>query len=441
VFDGDFTPSTFVPVGTVGSRFLFGAGSGTGSQLWGTDGSAAGTTLIGDTVSWARLAAIGPRAMLLSVDDRELARTDGTSVEPAGLGRIDPPQDAVAVDDGFLAAGFDDAHGAELWHLDEDGRNARLVNDIAPGRTGSAPHWFKRVRAGVLLRERASADPAWRIAGPDGTVVKPMHWLRGRSAGPATEVDGYAYLTMVSENRQLLYRTDGTETGTTLLGTFSYDFDEPYGFTAFAGSVWFAAGDDEHGVELWRTDGTAAGTRLARDINPGEWSSRPLDLVATGDFLFFSAYHPQYGAEPWRIRRAPVIDPPVTDPPDGDPPVTVEPIAPPAGPPPPTPPSSAPPPPRSLTTAGKLTVRVQRLRALRGKARYRVSGRLDGTSCAGRVRIVLGRRDRLLRHITAPMKRCRFDVVVRTTSKGHGRWLQVRTASSPSVTSRRVPVR
>ena len=229
--------------------------------------------------------------------------------------------------------------------------------------------------------------------------------------------------------------------GTTLLGEFSYGFEEPYGFTAFAGSVWFAAGDDEHGVELWRTDGTAAGTRLARDIAPGEWSSQPLDLVATDDFLFFSAYHPQYGAEPWRIRRAPVVDPPVTDPPAVDPPVTIEPIAPPAGPPPPTPPASTPPPPRSLTTAAKVTVRVQRLRTLRGKARYRVSGRLDGASCAGRVRIVLGRRERALQRVAAPMKRCRFDVVVRTTSKGSGRWLQVRTAGSLSVASRRVPVR
>jgi ELWxxDGT repeat protein len=268
-----------------------------------------------------------------------------------------------------------------------------------------------------------------------------MDWLRGDSAGPATEVDGYAYLTMVSENRQLLYRTDGTERGTTLLGAFSYDFEEPYGFTAFAGSVWFAAGDDTHGVELWRTDGTAAGTRLARDIHPGEWSSQPLDLVATDDFLFFSAYHPQYGAEPWRIRRAPVIDPPVTNPPGGDPPVTIEPIAPPAGPPPPTPPASAPPPSRSLTTAGQISVRVQRLRTLRGTARYRVSGRLDNTNCAGRVRIALGRRERPLRHVTAPIKRCRFNVVVRTTSKGPGRWLQVRTTGPRSIASRRVPVR
>ncbi len=302
VFDGGFTPATFAPVGAIGSRFLFGAGSGTGWQLWGTDGTAAGTTMLRDTITWARLGAIGPRAMLLSVDDRELFRTEGTSVEPAGLGRIDAPQDAVAVDDGFLAAGFDDEHGSELWHLDEDGRNARLVNDIAPGRPGSAPQWFTRLRGGVLFLDRSPAQPAWRIASSDGTVVKRMDWLRGRNAGPATEVDGYAYLTMVSEDRQLLYRTDGTEPGTTLLGEFSYGFEAPYGFTAFAGSVWFAAGDDEHGVELWRTDGTAAGTRLARDIDPGEWSSQPLDLVATDDFLFFSAYHPQYGAEPWRIR-------------------------------------------------------------------------------------------------------------------------------------------
>ena len=36
-----------------------------------------------------------------------------------------------------------------------------------------------------------------------------------------------------------------------------------------AGSVaYFAATDAAHGEELWRTDGTAAGTKLVKDIRP-----------------------------------------------------------------------------------------------------------------------------------------------------------------------------
>jgi ELWxxDGT repeat protein len=37
----------------------------------------------------------------------------------------------------------------------------------------------------------------------------------------------------------------------------------------FNGALYFQAGDGTHGRELWRTDGTTAGTALVKDINPG----------------------------------------------------------------------------------------------------------------------------------------------------------------------------
>jgi len=58
---------------------------------------------------------------------------------------------------------------------------------------------------------------------------------------------------------------------------------------AAGGNLYFTAADTEHGIELWRTDGTDAGTDLVRDINPGRRGSNPEYLTAVGDTLYFSA--------------------------------------------------------------------------------------------------------------------------------------------------------
>ena len=45
--------------------------------------------------------------------------------------------------------------------------------------------------------------------------------------------------------------------------------------TNVAGRLYFSTNDDTHGYELWRSSGTAAGTELVRDVNPGTANSAP----------------------------------------------------------------------------------------------------------------------------------------------------------------------
>jgi ELWxxDGT repeat protein len=60
-------------------------------------------------------------------------------------------------------------------------------------------------------------------------------------------------------------------------------------FTAAAGRVFFSFIDENHGRELWSTDGTVERTGLVVDLCPGACSSNPRELVALGDLLFFVA--------------------------------------------------------------------------------------------------------------------------------------------------------
>ena len=68
--------------------------------------------------------------------------------------------------------------------------------------------------------------------------------------------------------------------------------------------LFFIANDGAHGDELWRSDGTASGTVLVKDIGPGNsvtgWLTR-----GVGHSLLFSARTPALGEELWQSDGTP----------------------------------------------------------------------------------------------------------------------------------------
>ncbi|MHB8789643.1 MAG: hypothetical protein ACYDBT_07155 [Desulfobulbaceae bacterium] len=114
-----------------------------------------------------------------------------------------------------------------------------------------------------------------------------------------------------------LWRTDGTETGTTMLSNAFFLGGSPI---IYRNHLYFAA-QDGHGEELWVSDGTASGTKILRDLNMNDYtdclyryqetdlvspssvcytSSSPRNLIIFKDELFFTAYHSDYGRELWK---------------------------------------------------------------------------------------------------------------------------------------------
>ena len=64
---------------------------------------------------------------------------------------------------------------------------------------------------------------------------------------------------------------------------------------------FFTARDDATGVELWKTDGTAAGTGQLDDLVLGAASSSPSGFTRSGSLLYVTAEEALHGRELWPI--------------------------------------------------------------------------------------------------------------------------------------------
>ncbi|MEO0687491.1 MAG: ELWxxDGT repeat protein, partial [Cyanobacteria bacterium J06649_11] len=71
-----------------------------------------------------------------------------------------------------------------------------------------------------------------------------------------------------------LWKSDGTDAGTVLVKDINpNDSSNPDLLADVGGTLFFSAEDGTSGRELWKSDGTEAGTVLIKDINPGSSSS------------------------------------------------------------------------------------------------------------------------------------------------------------------------
>ena len=96
-----------------------------------------------------------------------------------------------------------------------------------------------------------------------------------------------------------LWKSDGTEAGTQMVKDINPGpgGSDPQWLTAYNGRLCFSADDGSDGRELWTSDGTPQGTHMVADINPGAGSSNPTWLTPAGGLLYFNAYRPDVGNE------------------------------------------------------------------------------------------------------------------------------------------------
>ncbi|RMG45411.1 MAG: hypothetical protein D6718_07605 [Acidobacteria bacterium] len=339
-----------------------------GSELWRTDGTPGGTELVLDIQAGAGSGSptnltVAGGAVYFTADDgvhgRELWVSDGTAAGTRMVADIAPglagsrPEALFSDGTRLFFAADDGLHGQELFVTDGTAGGTVLLADIAAGTETSFPRPLGA--AGGLLyfaateRSAAGVSPAgtgrelWVTDGtPEGTrLVKDIDPGEASSSPAGFALAGGLVLFSADDGThgREPWVTDGTEAGTHLLLDVNppQEGDEARGsdpreFFPFAGIVLFSAFRDEDGRELWRTDGTAAGTFPVADIAPGTDSSSPFGFTAAGGFVYFSAADPNHGRELWRTDGTPggtalVADvgrgagaaPGAADPLDGDP--------------------------------------------------------------------------------------------------------------------------
>ncbi len=316
-----------------------------GSKVWESDGTAAGTSLLADTFPGlagggtfgpplpGNFAALDESTILFTALDPagglEPWKTDGN---PAGTSRIldlhPGEQWSVPIEftslRAFACFAADDSvkinhdgtatYDRELFRTDGTAAGTYRVKDINPGFEPSTPTDFIRYQQRVVFRadDGIHGVELWQTNGTDGGTAQVIDLNPGPAsaypeelilahlaplAGDATG-RGNVGQTLVFRaddgvHGNELFRSDGTADGTSLIKDINPTGDSfPNGMTKFQGHVYFSADDGMHGSEPWVTDGTEAGTHLLADLNPGPLRSSPLIYKVAGGRVFFVSIVP-----------------------------------------------------------------------------------------------------------------------------------------------------
>jgi ELWxxDGT repeat protein len=103
-----------------------------------------------------------------------------------------------------------------------------------------------------------------------------------------------------------LWKSNGSAAGTVLVKDINSGSgsSSPVLLTNVNSTLFFRANNGVSGIELWKSNGTAAGTVLVKDINPGSGGSNPFYLTNVNGTLFFSATNGVSGQELWQSNGA-----------------------------------------------------------------------------------------------------------------------------------------
>lgn len=326
----------------LGTTLYFTANGGSdGTELWKSDGTAGGTLEVKDIrpgplgSSAAALVGLGS-TLFFTADDGttglELWKSNGTAAGTVRVKDIQPgaggsePYDLVAVGSTLFFAAEATVNDGELWKSDGSEAGTVLVKDIQPGAIGSFPSSLRALGSQVIFTadDGTTGIELWKSNGSAAGTVPILEIVPGPGGiayyndQEGLAVLGSALLISLDDGATgpELWRTDGTAAGTFPLADIEPgpDGSFPGGFAVLGATMLFEAFDTLHGGELWRTDGTPAGTTFVKDIFPGTNSANPFSFAVVGSVAILKAFSQTDDRELWRSDGTPGGTFPLTDP-------------------------------------------------------------------------------------------------------------------------------
>ncbi|MEO0968439.1 MAG: ELWxxDGT repeat protein, partial [Cyanobacteria bacterium J06639_18] len=181
-----------------------------------------------------------------------------------------------------------------------DGRNAQSFGEVTD------------VNGTVFAAFGNVAEPRSFLQGNllkfDPTTFDPItvkdNFANGSPAN-LTNIDGTLYFSAAENNSEgeiqdkELWKSDGTNAGTVEVKDINPGdgSSDPENLTDVKGTLYFTVDDGTNGRELWKSDGTEDGTVLVKDIISGSASSEPNNLTEVNGKLFFTADDSHNGTE------------------------------------------------------------------------------------------------------------------------------------------------
>jgi trimeric autotransporter adhesin len=272
------------------------------TEIWKTDGTTANTVLVkdlkGDGVSAINRLATTPILIFFATDFNKLWKTDGTEagtvlVKDFGSNAI--YQSFATVGNILYFSAESAGQGRELWKSDGTEAGTILVKDIYPGPNSSAPQTMVNLNGTLLFTaDTAIGSSLWKSDGTEaGTVL--VADLDANSTGYGSARDIIAGNTRVyfgfthSQFGWELFTSDGTTSGTGIVKDLNPGIANGIpGFFATIGDNLYFNGRNATSTQLWKTDGTDAGTISLFDLVPNSNTDNCTNLTNCNGILYFT---------------------------------------------------------------------------------------------------------------------------------------------------------